>query len=103
MATHREAESLTGLEVGGISALGLLDKGFEVYADESILALREVYVSAGGRGINLGLNPEDLVRVTRARVVRAARAGGTGRRKGGNATRGPIGPNRKSFIATWTA
>ena len=69
MATHKEAEALTGLEVGGISALALLNKGFEVYADEAILALSEVYVSAGSRGINLSLRPQDLLQVTRAKVA----------------------------------
>ncbi len=69
MATHREAEALTGLEVGGISALALLNKGFEVYADESMRSLSEVYVSAGHRGINLSLRPQDLLQVTRAKVA----------------------------------
>jgi Cys-tRNA(Pro)/Cys-tRNA(Cys) deacylase len=69
MATHKEAEALTGLEVGGISALALLNKGFDVYADEAILSLPEVYVSAGQRGINLSLRPQDLLQVTRARVA----------------------------------
>lgn len=69
MATHREAEALTGLEVGGISALALLNKGFEIYADEEVTTLSKVYVSAGCRGINLGLSPNDLLQVTRARLV----------------------------------
>jgi Cys-tRNA(Pro)/Cys-tRNA(Cys) deacylase len=71
MAAHKQAEALTGLEVGGISALCLLHKGFEIYADEAIQSLGEVYVSAGVRGINLSLRPNDLLRVTKARVVRA--------------------------------
>ena len=71
MATHKEAEALTGLEVGGISPLSLLHKGFEVYADEAILSQPEVYVSAGCRGINLSLHPSDLLQVTNARVVQA--------------------------------
>ena len=69
MATHNEAEALTGLQVGGISALCLLTKAFEVYADEAILDLPKVYVSAGRRGINLSLRPGDLLRVTRAHAV----------------------------------
>jgi Cys-tRNA(Pro)/Cys-tRNA(Cys) deacylase len=72
MATHREAETLTGLEVGGISALALMHKGFQVYADKGILGFPEAYVSAGTRGVNLGLRPQDLIRVTRARVVEVA-------------------------------
>ena len=72
MAAHREAEALTGLEVGGISALALMHKGFQVCADKGMLDFPEVYVSAGTRGANLGLSPQDLIRVTRARVVEVA-------------------------------
>ena len=72
MASYREAESLTGLQVGGISALALLNKRFEVYIDRAALALDEVLVSAGQRGINLGLKVRDLVRVTEAEAVAAA-------------------------------
>lgn len=73
MATHREAEAHTGLEVGGISALALMRKRFDVYADEGILSLSRVYVSAGCKGINLSLLPGDLLRVTNARVVQVTR------------------------------
>lgn len=69
MASHNEAEALTGLEVGGISAIALLNKGFDVYADESVASLENVYVSAGVRGINLRLKPQDLIQVTRARLA----------------------------------
>nr|MBC7244792.1 aminoacyl-tRNA deacylase [Chloroflexota bacterium] len=69
MATHREAEALTGLQVGGISALSLLHKGFEIYADAAILGLSKVCISAGCRGINLSLSPRDLLQVTGARLV----------------------------------
>ena len=69
MASHSEAETLTGLEVGGISAIALLNKGFDVFADESLASLPNVYVSAGMRGVNLRLKPADLVRVTRARLA----------------------------------
>ena len=73
MATQREAESLTGLQVGGISALALLQKGFRVYIDSSALDQERVYVSGGQRGVNLSLAPEDLVRVTGAVPVTASR------------------------------
>ncbi len=69
MATHSEAEELTGLQVGGISALALMHKRFKVYADASILGRSTVYVSAGCRGINLSLRPDDLLRITSARVA----------------------------------
>jgi Cys-tRNA(Pro)/Cys-tRNA(Cys) deacylase len=74
MASHREAEDITGLEVGGISTLALTGRGFDVYAHEDILSLPVVYVSAGRRGIDLGLRPSDLLEVTKAKPVAAVGA-----------------------------
>lgn len=71
MATHDEAESLTGLKVGGISALALLQKGFDVYIDRLARKLDRVTISAGRPGINLCLAVDDLVRITGARWVDA--------------------------------
>jgi Cys-tRNA(Pro)/Cys-tRNA(Cys) deacylase len=68
MATQREAEAKTGLLVGGISALALLDKGFDVFLDASAQGLDELYVSAGQRGVNLRLRVADLAAVTRATI-----------------------------------
>ena len=72
MATQREAEQLTGLQVGGISAPALLHRGFEVCLDASAQTLETIHVSAGVRGVDLELGVKDLIAVTRARVVRAA-------------------------------
>lgn len=71
MATQREAEALTGLQVGGISALALLNKSFDVCIDRAACGLDLVAVSAGKRGINLRLAVSDLVRVTGAKWVNA--------------------------------
>ena len=71
MASYKEAEGLTGLQVGGISALALLNKGFEVCIDRAAEDLDEVIVSAGKRGLDLRLAVADLVRVTGARWVEA--------------------------------
>jgi Cys-tRNA(Pro)/Cys-tRNA(Cys) deacylase len=71
MATQREAEQLTGLQVGGISALALLNRGFEVVLDASARARETIHVSAGVRGVDIELAVKDLVAVTRARVVKA--------------------------------
>jgi len=79
MATQRQAESLTGLQVGGISALALLHKGFEVFLDSSAQDYAQILVSAGRRGINLQLAVEDLVEVTGARVCAISRLEGGGR------------------------
>ncbi len=71
MAPHTEAERLTGLQVGGISALALLNRGFDVFIDQRATAQDRVYVSAGQRGVNLILAVADLQRVTGARLVEA--------------------------------
>jgi len=71
MARHADAERLTGLQVGGISALALLNQGFEIILDRPAIDLERVVVSAGRRGVNLRLSPSDLLRVTGGRVVDA--------------------------------
>lgn len=71
MASHKEAEQLTGLLTGGISALALLHKNFSVYLDRPALQLERVLVSAGKRGVNLELSVQDLIRITRAKVIEA--------------------------------
>jgi Cys-tRNA(Pro)/Cys-tRNA(Cys) deacylase len=72
MATKSEAERFTGLQVGGISPLALLDRGFRVYLDHSALVLDDVLVSAGERGKNVRLRTTDLIAVTAAEVIEAA-------------------------------
>ncbi len=69
MATHSEAESLTRLRVGGISAIALVNKGFEVYLDCSATVQEKIFISAGEPGIQLQLRPADLVKVTNARLA----------------------------------
>ncbi len=74
MATQREAEQLTGLEVGGISALALMDRGFEICIDRPALMFWHLHISGGARGLDIKLRVADLIRVTRARVVEATTA-----------------------------
>ena len=69
MAAHRDAERYTGLQVGGISALALLGKGFTVLIDERALVETHVLVSAGVRGMDLRLAVADLIAITGARAV----------------------------------
>lgn len=69
MATQAEAEALTRLQTGGISALALLNQGFEILIDAAAQQLPFVHVSAGQRGANLRLAPADLITVTQARIV----------------------------------
>lgn len=73
MASHHEAEELTGLQVGGISALALLNRSFDAFIDRPATELSYILVSAGKRGLNLGMAVNDLIRVTGARVIEATR------------------------------
>jgi len=70
MATQREAERMTGLQVGGISALALTRKAFEVLIDDRAQSLSRIHVSAGARGIDVELAVDDLVALTGARYVK---------------------------------
>ena len=72
LAAQREAEALTGLQVGGISALALLNRGFEICLDRSALGLAAIHLSAGQRGANLKLSVPDLQRLTNASIVDTA-------------------------------
>nr|WP_207950418.1 Cys-tRNA(Pro) deacylase [Nocardioides ochotonae] len=65
MADKAAAERATGYVVGGISPIGQRRRHRTV-VDESALAHLVVYVSAGRRGLDLGLSPADLVAVTDA-------------------------------------
>lgn len=69
MAAQKEAESLTGLRVGGIGALALLNRGFEMWIDRAAVAHERIWVNAGQRGVDLELRVDDLVRVTNARLL----------------------------------
>ena len=69
MATHDQAEALTGLQTGGISALALVNKGFRVLLDSSAAPFPQIAMSAGERGVQVVLAPQDFVRVTGARLA----------------------------------
>ncbi len=69
MASHREAEEMTGLQVGGISALALVNRGFQVFLDKTAESAAAIVVSAGERGQQIQLAPSDLIKVTRARYA----------------------------------
>lgn len=78
MASHRDAERHTGLRVGGISALALVERRFPVLIDERALTLNHVLVSAGERGLDIRLAVSDLIALTSARLVRTGEAGRAG-------------------------
>jgi len=70
--TQREAEDLTGLQAGGISPLGLINRGFQIVLDRSAEQHTAIHISGGQRGLNLKLPVKDLVRLTNARLAQIA-------------------------------
>jgi Cys-tRNA(Pro)/Cys-tRNA(Cys) deacylase len=73
LPTEREAEQLTGLQVGGISPLALLNKGFQVLLDTAAQNYAEIHVSGGQRGLNIRLPVSDLTKLTNARLAPISR------------------------------
>jgi Cys-tRNA(Pro)/Cys-tRNA(Cys) deacylase len=71
LATKAEAERATGYVVGGISPLGQR-KRLPTTVDEAALEWETIFVSAGRRGLQIELRPQDLVEVTGARVAAVA-------------------------------
>jgi Cys-tRNA(Pro)/Cys-tRNA(Cys) deacylase len=71
MSTQKEAERLTGLQVGGISALAVPAGRFDVLIDEPARSLERVHVSAGARGMDVELAVDDLIQLTGGKFVKA--------------------------------
>lgn len=72
MATQREAEQLTAMQAGGISALGLLRPArFDMFIDESARNARIIHITAAVRGVGLALAVGDLLSTTNGVYVRA--------------------------------
>ena len=69
-----ELLALTGYVRGGCSPLGMKRK-FRTFIDETALLYDKIYVSAGVRGEQLCLSPEDLVKATEATVCDLALEG----------------------------
>ncbi len=63
----QELLALTGYVRGGCSPLGMKKK-FRTFIDKGVLNLDKVHISGGLRGIQLALNPEDLIKATEAYV-----------------------------------
>ena len=72
MAEAAEAERATGYVVGGISPLGQRRR-LPMMVDESALQLEKIYVSAGRRGLEIGLRPVELISLCQAITAALAR------------------------------
>jgi Cys-tRNA(Pro)/Cys-tRNA(Cys) deacylase len=67
MVHQKELLGLTGYIRGGCSPLGM-KKPYPVYIHEACQLFDLIYISAGQRGLQLKLSPEDLIRITGAVV-----------------------------------
>ena len=68
LADPRAAERATGYVLGGISPLGQRTRHPTVI-DESATAYPTIYCSAGKRGLEIEVDPADLVRLTAAQLA----------------------------------
>jgi Cys-tRNA(Pro)/Cys-tRNA(Cys) deacylase len=65
MAALKEVQPLTGYIRGGVTALAC-KKPYPVYLDETAILFDTISVSAGMRGLQILLNPEDYIRIVNA-------------------------------------
>src|SRR5215510_6399719 len=72
MVAVKDIQSLTGYIRGGVSPLGS-KKTYPLYLDRSALDHERVSVSAGRRGLQMILVPEDLQRATNAIIADLAK------------------------------
>src|SRR5690349_6702098 len=69
----KEVEPLTGYIRGGVTALAC-KKRYPVFLDETAPLFDVISISAGVRGLQVLLAPDDYIRVTDARVAPIAKA-----------------------------
>ena len=67
MIKVKEINSITGYIRGGCSPIGM-KKHYPTFIDESALLFDQIFVSAGVRGMQLNISPNDLIEVTNAKV-----------------------------------
>lgn len=68
LAPLKEVEPLTGYVRGGVTVMGA-KKAFAAFADETIELFDAISVSAGMRGVQVVLRPEDYLRAANATMA----------------------------------
>ncbi len=67
MVQQKELLPLTGYIRGGCSPIGM-KKPFPTFIHETCILFDHIFVSAGQRGLQFKINPDDLIKVTGAEV-----------------------------------
>jgi Cys-tRNA(Pro)/Cys-tRNA(Cys) deacylase len=67
MVPMKEILELTGYIRGGCSPLGM-KKNYPIYIHESCALFDYIFISAGVKGLQLKINPEDLIQCTKAQI-----------------------------------
>ena len=73
MVSLKEVQPLTGYIRGGVTVFGA-KKAYPVYVDETVILFDQISVSAGTRGTQLILKPEDYLKAAEALEVPVATA-----------------------------
>ncbi len=67
MVHLKEIQTITGYIRGGVSPLGM-KKNFPTFVDDSALQHSQIFVSAGIRGLQCKIAPQNLIRITQAKT-----------------------------------
>jgi Cys-tRNA(Pro)/Cys-tRNA(Cys) deacylase len=67
MVPVKEILNITGYIRGGCSPIGM-KKNYPTFMDESCILFDFIFVSAGIRGLQLKLSPDDLIQITSAQI-----------------------------------
>jgi Cys-tRNA(Pro)/Cys-tRNA(Cys) deacylase len=73
MVPQREVLGLTGYVRGAVTPLGI-PRNYPVFIEETAVLWETIGISAGAKGMELTLNPVDLIRITSASLVDIARS-----------------------------
>lgn len=67
MVLQKELLGLTGYIRGGCSPLGL-KKAYPIFIHKTCQLFDHIFISAGQRGMQIKINPEELVRITQSTI-----------------------------------
>lgn len=72
LASYADAEKMTGLQVGGISALALMQKNWDVYLDAKGNELQHIVISGGQRGKQIRVATLSLIQLLNCKIIDVA-------------------------------